>query len=202
MSGPAVKEEKPKGDEKLAIIFSGKEKSKVFDDFATKNRIKAKWFFNKIAEADKLSLKHDGEKEVVGEAKDFQDQQAIEQWFKKHRFPPSHVLTLVKDNFDQQIKNNKQILVEFYAPWCGHCKQLEPEWEQQQKILKKQNIKIPLQKVDATAEGDLQAKYSVGGYPTIKYIVEGEATDYEGPRQTDGIVQWVKDVAGPPIAEN
>ena len=71
MSGPAVKEEKPKGDEKLAIIFSGKEKSKVFDDFATKNRIKAKWFFNKIAEADKLSLKHDGEKEVVGEAKDF-----------------------------------------------------------------------------------------------------------------------------------
>lgn len=103
------------------------------------------------------------------------------------------VLTLTKSNFDEKIKKTERMLVEFYAPWCGHCKQLEPEYKQAATIMKTAGFKTLLAKVDATAENDLAQKYGVSGYPTIKYFVNGQvAKDYDGDRQAPGIVDWLK----------
>jgi protein disulfide-isomerase-like protein len=75
--------------------------------------------------------------------------------------------------------------VEFYAPWCGHCKNLAPEYEKAAKALK--GI-ASIAAVDATKE---QVNVQIQGYPTIKFFVDGKATEYDGPRSADGIVDFV-----------
>lgn len=109
------------------------------------------------------------------------------------------VLTLTDANFDSRLRNVDIALVKFYAPWCGHCKKLAPEFEKAATILKDNDPPVTLVKVDCTEDGkDVCGKYGVSGYPTLKVFKRGEkAFDYEGPRQADGIVKHMKSKAGP-----
>eukprot|EP01060_Flectonema_neradi_P011955 TRINITY_DN1889_c0_g1_i1.p1 TRINITY_DN1889_c0_g1~~TRINITY_DN1889_c0_g1_i1.p1 ORF type:complete len:460 (+),score=139.79 TRINITY_DN1889_c0_g1_i1:153-1532(+) len=90
------------------------------------------------------------------------------------------------------------MLAEFYAPWCGHCKKLAPEWETAATELKGQ---ATLVKVDATIESDLAQQYGIQGYPTIKAFMDGEMSDYEGGRTSADIVSWVKKMSGPAVKD-
>ena len=69
-------------------------------------------------------------------------------------------------------QENPFIVVEFYAPWCGHCKNLAPEWEKAAQTLSEANLDPPivLANMDATEEDNkpLATKYGVKGFPTIK----------------------------------
>lgn len=107
------------------------------------------------------------------------------------------VLVLTSNNFDTTVFSKSIILVEFYAPWCGHCKSLAPEYAKAAKTLKENDPPIPLAKVDATEHKDLGQRFDVSGYPTLKFFKNGEAYDYEGPRESEGIVAYMKERASP-----
>jgi len=114
----------------------------------------------------------------------------------------SAVEVLGDDNLDQFIRDNDKVLVEFYAPWCGHCKALKPNWAKAALELEgDSSVSTVLAKVDATQHQASASKFGVSGYPTIKYFDSGEVEDYNGPRDADGIVNWVKTRARPVVSK-
>jgi len=109
-----------------------------------------------------------------------------------------HVLTLTKDNFQTTIDGNDMVLVEFYAPWCGHCKRLAPEYE---KAATQLYGKIPLAKVDCTTDKDVCNTYGVQGFPTIKLFRKGsQPSDYEKGRTASEIVKYLQKQNQPVVA--
>lgn len=113
----------------------------------------------------------------------------------------SDVLDLNTDNFDSTVDNAEVILVEFFAPWCGHCKRLAPEYETAATELKKSNI--PIAKVDADKEENkpLAARFGIRGFPTLKLFRKGKVvSDYQGDRTSDAIVSYMKKQSLPAIS--
>ncbi|KAJ4819079.1 Protein disulfide-isomerase [Rhynchospora pubera] len=117
----------------------------------------------------------------------------------------SKVLTLDASNFDDAISKNPFIVVEFYAPWCGHCQRLAPEYEKAASVLASHDPPVVLAKVDANEEKnrELASKYDVKGFPTLKIIRNQGASvqEYKGPREADGIVEYLKKQVGPASME-
>lgn len=93
------------------------------------------------------------------------------------------------------------VLVEFYAPWCGHCQALAPEFEKAAKALAAKESDVFLGKVDATVEEELAKEYHIDGYPTLKWFTKGLAKEYEGPHDANGILRWIEKKTGDPAEE-
>ncbi|XP_040204526.1 protein disulfide-isomerase A6 isoform X1 [Rana temporaria] len=107
------------------------------------------------------------------------------------------VIELTDDNFDRQVLNSDEVwLVEFFAPWCGHCKSLEPEWAAAAaEVAEQTKGKIKLGAVDATVHQGLASRYGIRGFPTIKIFQKGEEPiDYEGGRTKADIVARALDL--------
>jgi protein disulfide-isomerase A1 len=108
------------------------------------------------------------------------------------------VMVLTDANFDEELAKNELLLVEFYAPWCGHCKKLTPEYEGAAEVLSKNDPPVALAKVDATAEKTLAERFGIQGFPTLFWFKGGVKSEYTGGRTKDTIVQWIVKKSGPP----
>lgn len=105
----------------------------------------------------------------------------------------SAVLDLVPDNFDSVVlKSGKPTLVEFFAPWCGHCKTLAPVYEELAQVYESsKNVQIA--KVDADAEKSLGKRFGVQGFPTLKWF-DGKSdtpSDYSGGRDLESLTKFI-----------
>ena len=108
------------------------------------------------------------------------------------------VLTLEDDTFEAAIQA-EVLLVEFYAPWCGHCKEIAPAYDLAAQQLGKIHGKQLLAKIDATNSASAVVKYKVHSYPTILLFSEGENVDeLSGARSATDITAYMSKFARGP----
>lgn len=91
-----------------------------------------------------------------------------------------------KDFTDQVMKGDGLAMVEFFASWCGHCKQLAPEYEKAAKALK------GVVSFVAVEDQATMQSYGVKGFPTIKWFGENKNSpeDYQGQRTAKAMVDF------------
>jgi protein disulfide-isomerase A6 len=111
----------------------------------------------------------------------------------------SAVIELLPSNFDDIVlKSGKPTLVEFFAPWCGHCKTLAPVWEDLANTYEHAKDKIQIAKVDADAQRDLGKRFGIQGFPTLKYF-DGKSNkpqDYKSGRDLESLTKFLVEKTG------
>jgi protein disulfide-isomerase A6 len=111
----------------------------------------------------------------------------------------SAVLDLIPDNFDKVVlKSGKPTLVEFFAPWCGHCKTLAPVYEELASAFEHASDKVQIAKVDADAERSLGKRFGVQGFPTLKFF-DGKSdkpVDYKSGRDLESLSAYITEKTG------
>jgi protein disulfide-isomerase A6 len=109
----------------------------------------------------------------------------------------SQVIDLDPKNFDSVVDGSKHVLVEFYAPWCGHCKQLAPTYDIVGAAYQKHND-IVIAKVDADKHKSLGSRFGVQGFPTLKFFPKGSQTpiDYKAGREESDFYAYLEEHTG------
>ncbi|XP_055390111.1 thioredoxin domain-containing protein 5 [Condylostylus longicornis] len=105
----------------------------------------------------------------------------------------SKVVKLGYDNFEKSLKSNNYF-VDFFAPWCGHCKRLTPIWEELANEKNHPSSNLVVAEVDCTNEQELCADQSIKGYPTIILFKKGEAPiRYLGHRDMESMKSFLNE---------
>jgi len=108
---------------------------------------------------------------------------------------------VVAKQFNEIVNDaTKDVLIEFYAPWCGHCKSLAPKYEELAEKLEDESD-IVIAKMDATTN-DVPKQFDVKGFPTIYFVPKGSKSSpkrYEGPREVDDFIKYLAKEATSPL---
>jgi protein disulfide isomerase family A protein 3 len=128
----------------------------------------------------------------------------LEQYLKSEAVPASNnepVKVVVAKNFDEIVNDDsRDVLIEFYAPWCGHCKTLAPKYDELAAKLSKESG-ITIAKMDATAN-DVPSYYDVKGFPTIYFAPKNSKQSpriYEGGREVEDFIKFLAKEATEPL---
>ncbi|RPA76594.1 hypothetical protein BJ508DRAFT_417513 [Ascobolus immersus RN42] len=109
-----------------------------------------------------------------------------------------HVVDLTPGNFDAVVGGGKPALVEFYAPWCGHCKKLEPIYEKLAESYAPFSDKVVIAKVNADEHRSLGQRFNIQGFPTLKWFdgTTSSPSDVKVSRNLDDLSAFVKEKTG------
>ncbi|KAL9274208.1 disulfide-isomerase-like protein [Drosera capensis] len=128
-----------------------------------------------------------------------------EDYYDEEEDEEQFAVALDGSNFYDAVAEYDLAVVEFYAPWCEHCKRLAPEYEQAASLLSTLDPPIILAKVDGTNKlnEELALSFGVRSYPTLKILRNGGRIvhDYKGPLDAYGIADYLKKQSGPASVE-
>lgn len=99
------------------------------------------------------------------------------------------VVDLTPDNYDVLVGNGQDWMVEVYAPWCGHCKKLEPHYEAAAEQLKGN---VNFGRIDGSKYRSLSMRFSIVGFPTIFHVhgATGEVRRAAVQHSTEALVTY------------
>ncbi|GAA6006767.1 hypothetical protein JCM11491_003175 [Sporobolomyces phaffii] len=109
---------------------------------------------------------------------------------------------LTPTNFDNVIASQTEgTLVAFFAPWCGHCKSLEPVWSRIAEAFDGDDrCKVAHLNADEPTARPISSKYGVSGFPTLKFLSppsKGSQVDtYNGPRTEEAFLEYLNAKCG------
>jgi len=180
----AVVNKKNYADEMSKFGLDGKDFGVVIDDFANSLKYRMEGEFS-VQNLEQL-------------VKDFGEHKLVP-YIKSEPIPQPNdggVKVVVGKNFkDIVLDPTKDVLLEMYAPWCGHCKKLEPAYTELGNKLKDVSG-VTIAKMDATANDSPHAKYQAKGYPTILYAPANNKDNpiaYSGERDVKAFETWLKE---------
>ena len=102
----------------------------------------------------------------------------------------------VSDKF-LSVRKEGMWLMKFYAPWCGHCKKLEPVWKHVAQSLGDTGVRVA--RVDCTRFTKVATEFNIRGYPTILFLKGEDTYIYEGDRTREDLVAFTRRLMGPPV---
>ena len=101
------------------------------------------------------------------------------------------VLVFTEADIEEAVAAHPQLFVEFYAPWCGHCKHLAPEYARAGQILAERKSCIPIGTIDGSANPGVMQKYDIESFPTLVLFENGVPTKYTEGRSAQELVGWI-----------
>ena len=106
-----------------------------------------------------------------------------------------NIFVVVGKTFDKEVINNdKDVMLLFYAPWCNHCKEIKPKYEEVGKRLKDKNPKLLIAKIDGS-ENEVES-IAITGFPTIFFFPGNKKNkspiEYKGKRETEDMIEFIK----------
>jgi protein disulfide-isomerase A1 len=99
--------------------------------------------------------------------------------------------TVISDkNFDRVIEKFEAVMVQFYVPWCGHCKRFSNEYTRAAEMCRQKNCTILFLVMNAEEFESTAARFGVHAYPSLRLFINQTSISYDGPRNADELLAW------------
>ena len=108
-------------------------------------------------------------------------------------FNPNEILILNDSTYEKNIKDNENILILSYAPWCQYCKIFEPIYLELNKKVKEENLNYKISVIDSTENTKFSNEYDIKSYPTLVFIIKNgnETFIYNSERTIESILRFM-----------
>lgn len=116
----------------------------------------------------------------------------------KEEFPIEEgIKVLTPESFGKAYKKYNQLIIEYYAPWCGQCKNFAPQYTQLARLLPRMVPGMTLTKLDCEAHGEFCQQQGVESYPTLVYYDNGKEKHFKGRPSTESLMEWIDGMQHP-----